>query len=733
MIERIDKIKKFGLVKDYKWNTNLPNFSQYNLIYGWNYSGKTTLSRIFRCVELEKIHSDFQNAEFKLADDQNNKVTHNQLDKSPYQLRVFNTDYVEEHLDWNSQEADPIFLLGKENIALQEQIKLKKQEITKLSNEHINNKDEKSRLDEDLELRLTDKARELDRIKPPYDRRRLRNSLKRIESEPKKYCLSTKATHELRETLKSSYKGKLKEISLKVLSQEKIKEIEGILDRTVTAQIIRKLKNNLELNNWIKKGLELLKSKEKCEFCGGILPEYLLEKYEKHFSEEYDNLTKDLNALIQDLERRKISISLDDEKRLYPKLEIQYENIKAIYEQCEKKYNEDIDKIKDLLNVKINDPFKKLSERMICIDGDDIDENCKKLNNVLKNHNNISDNFNDKQKEAFEAIVLHYACEFSQESKYFDTLKKLDKLDQENFEKRNDIEKKRREINKMESQISDIAKAADKINQYLISMFGKEHIKIKATDRNRFQLLRDGFSAKNLSSGERTAIAFSYFLTQLKDKDTDLSRTIVFIDDPISSLDSNHLFNIFSLIQVELIKCHQLFVSTHNPEFFNLIKNWLKNKIKGHKDKCRFYLNERITVNEKEFSDIKELPPTLLKYNSEYHFLFCKIRKFADNPSVDYENLYQLPNIIRRFLEAFLGFKYSAGFNELHKIIDNQSNKIKVNRFVQEFSHQKDFNRSLKLCDYNECKTIVDIVLKAVEDNDPEHYRTLDNVYQNAS
>jgi len=35
MIESIDKIKNFGLFKDFKWNSNIPNFSQYNLIYGW--------------------------------------------------------------------------------------------------------------------------------------------------------------------------------------------------------------------------------------------------------------------------------------------------------------------------------------------------------------------------------------------------------------------------------------------------------------------------------------------------------------------------------------------------------------------------------------------------------------------------------------------------------------------------------------------------------------------------
>lgn len=734
MIERINKIKNFGIFKDFKWNSDLPNFRQYNLIYGWNYSGKTTLSRIFGCIELKELHGDFQNAEFELIDDQNNKITHEDLGKSPFQFRVFNTDFVEKNLHWNSQEAKPIFILGKKDIELQKQIKLTKQDISNLSDENENKEKEKSRLNQKLEDRLTDKARELDRIKPPYDKRKLRNSLEKIESEPKKYFLNEKTVQELLATLKSSPKDKLPEIPVEVLNQNKIEETEEILDRTVVAQVIERLKNNPELNDWVRKGLDLHNGKKKCEFCGSLLPENLLEEYEKHFSEEYENLIEDLNTSIQDLEKYKISISLPDEKRLYPKLETQYKDIRAKLEQCVNEYNENIDKLIDLLRDKINNPFKKLSEKMIRFDGDCINENCEKLNDVLREHNSISDNFKNEQEKAFEKLELHYACEFNQENKYFNTLKRLEELEQEITQKSEDIKKKEEEISKIESQLSDIAKAADKINQYLRSMFGKEHIKIEAADKNRFKILRDGSDAKNLSSGEKTAIAFSYFLTRLEDKETDISKATVFIDDPISSLDSNHLYNTFSVIRAKLSDCHQLFVSTHNHEFFNLIKSWLKTNNK-EMEKCKgnFYLNERITKNGDEVSDIKELPWPLWKFKSEYHFLFYKIKSFADNPTMDFENLYQLPNIIRRFLEAFIGFKYSAGLDKLQKIIDNESDCIKVNRFVQEFSHQQDFERSLKFPDTNECRTVVGIVLKAVESKDSEHYKTLENVYHNAS
>ena len=52
-IQKID-ISNFGTYKNYTWGTTISNdytFKNINIIYGRNYSGKTTLSRIFKCIE----------------------------------------------------------------------------------------------------------------------------------------------------------------------------------------------------------------------------------------------------------------------------------------------------------------------------------------------------------------------------------------------------------------------------------------------------------------------------------------------------------------------------------------------------------------------------------------------------------------------------------------------------------------------------------------------------------
>lgn len=41
MFEKVSKLKKFGIFRDFSWDANTPDFARFDLIYGWNKSGKT--------------------------------------------------------------------------------------------------------------------------------------------------------------------------------------------------------------------------------------------------------------------------------------------------------------------------------------------------------------------------------------------------------------------------------------------------------------------------------------------------------------------------------------------------------------------------------------------------------------------------------------------------------------------------------------------------------------------
>ena len=168
-----------------------------------------------------------------------------------------------------------------------------------------------------------------------------------------------------------------------------------------------------------------------------------------------------------------------------------------------------------------------------------------------------------------------------------------------------------------------------------------------------------------------------------------------------------------------------MFISTHNFEFFNLIKDWF---IKVKEKYKSFYLVERTTNETKDESQIIQLPLLLLKFKSEYCYLFSLIYNFKKTPTKDFEQLYNLPNIIRRYLEAFAAFKYLSTRNvdeNLDQLITDTVQCERVRKFIHYHSHSLSTNRIMQFSDMKECADVANIVLKAVETIDKEHFDSL--------
>jgi wobble nucleotide-excising tRNase len=73
----------------------------------------------------------------------------------------------------------------------------------------------------------------------------------------------------------------------------------------------------------------------------------------------------------------------------------------------------------------------------------------------------------------------------------------------------------------------------------------------------KFKISRDKVDAKNLSEGECSLISFCYFIARMEDElkdEINKGSLVIYIDDPISSLDSNHIFFMFSLIEKHYCK-----------------------------------------------------------------------------------------------------------------------------------------------------------------------------------
>jgi wobble nucleotide-excising tRNase len=107
MIKRIKYIKKLGIFNNYKIDTNLQEFSDKNIIYGWNYSGKTTLSRLFSFLDKENlIDNEYSSVEFEVELIDKTKITNENRNTSPLSVKVFNSDFIRENLRFESNDKN---------------------------------------------------------------------------------------------------------------------------------------------------------------------------------------------------------------------------------------------------------------------------------------------------------------------------------------------------------------------------------------------------------------------------------------------------------------------------------------------------------------------------------------------------------------------------------------------------------------------------------------------------
>ena len=92
------------------------------------------------------------------------------------------------------------------------------------------------------------------------------------------------------------------------------------------------------------------------------------------------------------------------------------------------------------------------------------------------------------------------------------------------------------------------------------------------------------------------ALLFFYYELFSDNKQEEIKTEIelIIVDDPISSLDSNHIFFVYSLINAEIFatqEFEQIFISTHNLDFLKYLK-----RIQSSKERSYFLISRE---NEK--------------------------------------------------------------------------------------------------------------------------------------
>lgn len=354
--------------------------------------------------------------------------------------------------------------------------------------------------------------------------------------------------------------------------------------------------------------------------------------------------------------------------------------------------------------------------------------------------NSYSNSLGTEQTKAKRLLRLREVSDFIATIQYTNVTTRIQALkaisDTEAQNKQAIEEKIRQQISQIEDKerlMKDEEKGALKVNEYLNNFFGHDFLTLQAkeeTDKKiHFEIVRNGKKAHHLSEGECSLIAFCYFMAKLEDVETKGSKPIIWIDDPISSLDSNHIFFVYSLINAEIIakqEFEQIFISTHNLDFLKYLKRLPSALNKKH---SAYFLITR----ENETSKIKLMPRYLKDYVTEFNFLFHQIYMCSttDTDDENQHNLfYNFGNNTRKFLEAFLYYKYPNANDQIEKLTkffgDNRQASTMTDRINNEFSHLEGlFERSMTPIDIPEMKKTATFILDKIKEKDSEQYDAL--------
>lgn len=704
-LQKIVKIKNTGILSNLDGsNLTTPDldFKDINLIFGWNGTGKTTLSRVLRCYELGdtclklKDYTTLE-CEFKLTD--GTSLSQNDF-TTKQNIRVFNKDFIEENIfqDANTDGGNvkPLFYLGKTKIELTKERKElddKKEEEKSSIKEYQDFLREKDKFAKDTAKVVKDSLLGIKEFQH-YD---INDYLKRFDDIKEK--ISTGVTSLIQLQLSAQdFDKKLTTVknfeSLKTWVQsiktgsEKINTtyLEGIeetLQKTVSLQkIIERLKGDWALSDWVYKGLQIYRDKKSpnCEFCGQTLPEKRIEELEEHFNKDFTELNDQVNTKIQDLK----------DLKLQEVSKIPDEGTKILAESFNALIGKLVSKVEEKQkNILIKVDFSSESKESLIKESQAIFTSAETIiNSIVTTAKELEvclvannyESFDDKVTKTKEAAV--------KKEKIALEISTLDTT-----------------IRTTETSLKDFNIPAGEINKDLEKFLGHSELKFESkTDSHgetSYEIKRNSEIANNLSEGEKTAISLIYFLKKLGEDGFDASKGLIFIDDPISSMDSQFLYAAYAFIVSAIeddncnLKVEQFFLSTHNYDFLNLFKKkfWKNRPVR----RCEAYmLRMKINSFGKRSSNIYELDKLLKDYDSDYQYLFSKLIEFENATEAEQNDLiriYPYPNLARRVLETFLSFKFAAKqdiqakINAVKATTITKDIKESVYRFINIQSH----------------------------------------------
>lgn len=788
MFQKID-IKKFGLFCDYKWSQNIGNnpddiFKKINIIYGRNYSGKTTLSRIFRCIEEKKIHEKYSDGEFNITNEDGGIISNTNLNCS-CNVRVYNTDFVKDNLSIlhdDNGEIKPFTLLGSGNIEAEKRITEIDMELGSIEKASgLLYKQEQDRVslekeqislrstNESLSNMLKNKANQEIKVNKyfvvqgtTYNIANIQREIEEIISSASNYTISEDDKVKHQKIVNETEKPNINELPvIKPKLIDRINNVREIVEKKITlTNTIQELIIDTFLQEWVDKGREFHRDKkDRCAFCGNTIDPERWTALDAHFSVESEELKAKIENEKEELRKAKdvfsgfLQSKGIEKDNYYTAFQQNFDAIQTQWDKVIGKYLDLITHLEVKLQERYNDIFNPKSLGKVVDVSDNVVTVIELFNNLSKENNAKTLTLGNDKDNSRKALRYSEITSFLATIGYKDKIKKILEESEKISVKESQYLKLADEIlilkgekNRKELELKDEGEAAKKVNSHLANYFGHDGLTLDPevidgdTPKTRFIIKRGTEKAHNLSEGECSLIAFCYFIAKMEDelKSADSGKLLIYIDDPISSLDNNHIFFMFSLIESVICKNKQygqLFISTHNLDFLKYIKRLTTPFDSNNKALVSHFIVEKKKKDTNAKCCLRLMPAYLRDYVTEYNFLFQEIYNMAKPVSGEknkvYENnfthLYNLPNNMRKFLECYLFYRFpntDNPINNISKLFDNNIPSL-INRVINEYSHLTWGDRGTLVVDVIEAETVAKEILKAVRSKDINHFDAL--------
>lgn len=219
-----------------------------------------------------------------------------------------------------------------------------------------------------------------------------------------------------------------------------------------------------------------------------------------------------------------------------------------------------------------------------------------------------------------------------------------------------------------------------------------------------------------ISKGEESCMIWCVFYSLLEqvievlnvaeetDRETDQFNDLeyVFIDDPVSSLDENHLIELAVNI-TELIRGSEsevkFVITTHNPLFYNVLYNELNNADQDTKDKTKKSFKKRLEKLDDGTYMLHDSNDSPFSYHL---FLLSELEKAIQTGNIKKYHY----NFLRQILEktsTFLGYKK---WRELLTLLPDDAHEAYYNRIINLCSHGKHSGEETSIIDDNDKRVL---------------------------